>query len=50
MEAAWLGTKLSTLRLDLCATFSIKEQATLMLEGKLGRSKLTQVYQYHKHG
>ncbi|KPM37506.1 hypothetical protein AK830_g9050 [Neonectria ditissima] len=38
MEAAWIGSKLSTVRLDLRATFSIKEQATLMLEGKLGRN------------
>jgi len=39
MKAAWMGTKLSTVRLDLRATFSIKEQATLMLRGKLSRSE-----------
>jgi hypothetical protein len=37
MQAAWVGTKLSTVRLDLCATFSVKEQSELMLAGKFGK-------------
>jgi hypothetical protein len=37
MQAAWTGTKLSTVKLDLRATFSIKEQVELMLAGKFGK-------------
>jgi hypothetical protein len=43
-----MGTKLPTVRLDLRATLSIKEQATLMLEGMLGRSKYISHYVSHK--
>ncbi|KAM7219209.1 hypothetical protein V8F06_005378 [Rhypophila decipiens] len=37
LEASWLGTKIATARLDLRATFSIKEQATLMLRGQFAK-------------
>jgi hypothetical protein len=37
MEATWTGMNILTVRLDLQATFSIKEQAAVVLQGKLAK-------------